>query len=75
MNGSCRNCGWDEVVCASCYGSSGLRGWIKFTKQELEDLMIHLELCKSEGYLSYGEPAYEAMNKIGLEIEKISPDF
>lgn len=71
INQCCKNCAWHEIVCDSCHGSSGLRGWINFTKEELEDLISNLEQCESEGYLDYGDPAYEAMNKISLELEKI----
>lgn len=37
---------------------------IDFTKEEIEDLLINLDQCQSEGYLNFGDPAYSAMMKL-----------
>lgn len=33
-------------------------------KEEIEDLLMNLDQCKSEGYLEYSDPAYSAMKKL-----------
>ena len=38
--------------------------FIRFTKEELEDLLSKLDQCHSEGYLNYGDPAYDAWCKL-----------
>lgn len=67
----CSNCGWHEIVCDSCHGPSGLRGWLHFSLEELKDLEMNLKQCKSEGYLNYGDAAYDALEKILNEINKL----
>lgn len=37
---------------------------IDFTKEEIEDLLINLDQCQSEGYLNFGDSAYSAMMKL-----------
>lgn len=37
---------------------------IEFTLEEIEDLLMNLDKCQSEGYLNYGDPAYSAMGKL-----------
>lgn len=37
---------------------------IYFTNQELEDLILNLNQCHSDGCLNYDDPAYYAMKKI-----------
>lgn len=46
--------------------------FIKFTKEELEDLMSNLNQCESEGYLNFGDPAYTAMIKINKSLSNLS---
>jgi hypothetical protein len=41
MTESCKQCGWDEIICASCHGQSGLRGWVHFSLQVLKDLEMN----------------------------------
>lgn len=68
----CNQCGWDKIICESCHSAGGLRGWIQFNKEEIEDLLMNLDQCTSEGYLNYGDPAYSAMQKIEQELCNIS---
>ena len=68
----CTNCGWSEILCGSCGARSGLRGWINFSKEELEGMLSNLQQCVSEGSLEYGDDAYNAMLKIQEELDKCS---
>lgn len=68
---NCSNCGGREIVCNSCLSHSGLRGWIEFTLEELDDLECNLGQCVSEGYLQPGDAAYQAFEKILTEIKKL----
>ncbi len=37
---------------------------IDLTNDEIEDLIMNLVQCISEGYLNYGDPAYTAYGKL-----------
>jgi len=41
-----------------------MQATLTFTKEEIEDLLMNLDQCESEGYLNYGNPAYNAMMKL-----------
>lgn len=61
---NCKNCGWERIECSSCHAWEGLVGWINFSKDEIQDMLVKLNQCKSEGYLNYGDPAYSAIEKL-----------
>jgi len=70
----CKNCGCDDVICSSCKSSSGLQGWIQFNIDELNDLVMNLKQCISEGYIQPEDHSYECMWRIILEIGRIEND-
>lgn len=37
---------------------------IPFTIEEIEDVLQNLMQCHSEGYLNYGDPAFDAIEKL-----------
>jgi hypothetical protein len=37
---------------------------VYFTKEEIEDLIMNLEQCESEGYLTWNDAAYFALQKL-----------
>ncbi len=43
-----------------------LSAFVRFTKEELKDLLTNLDQCYSEGYISYGDPAMDAWAKLQL---------
>lgn len=43
---------------------------ISFTKEEIDDILINLEQCESEGYICYGDPAYDVMCRLQEFIER-----
>lgn len=45
---------------------------VDLTKEEIEDILINLKQCISEGYLSYGDPAFNGMTKLYEQIEKFT---
>lgn len=42
---------------------------INFSLEEIKDLLMNLDQCKSEGYLNYGDHAYSAMEKLLTLLE------
>lgn len=40
------------------------RYMLSFTLEELKDLSVNMDQCLSEGYISYGDPAYSAYVRI-----------
>ena len=60
----CSNCGWGEITCDSCHSTSGLKGWVNFSQEEIEGLLSILYQCHSEGYFVDGDPAFMAVEKL-----------
>jgi len=44
---------------------------IYLTKEEIQDVLSNLEQCESEGYLNFGDPAFEAMKKLEEALQQI----
>jgi hypothetical protein len=46
---------------------------LEISKEELRDLLINLDQCECEGYISYGDPCYfllRRLEKIKFEEEQ-----
>ena len=37
---------------------------LNLTKEEIEDILMNLDQCESEGYLNSGDAAYSGMKKL-----------
>ncbi len=42
---------------------------VDLSKEEIEDLLMNLKQCVSEGYLNYGDHAFYAMAKLHEVLE------
>ncbi len=39
---------------------------VDLTTEEIEDLLMNLDQCLSEGYINYGDPSYSVIDKLNM---------